>query len=305
MEDIKVIREEFRKYLYKQVTDNELSKVDADTQYSDADYPRKHADELGINYWESFKNNQSFENMLAILNKNFQQNGKSPSSFSPYKRALINFRNFIDEHYSGVDNLIDKFSSLSTNSYEQLIISYLEIYGKTTIDELFEYISSIKNTGKTGKRYLREVVTNRYQGSDIFEYDNPFVWLKNNDKVDCTIPEELNENIKYTEGTSKTIVVNAYERNAKAKKACIECYGNDYKCQICGFKFADKYGAEFKNKIHVHHIKPISEIGKEYKIDPKKDLLPVCPNCHMILHSKGNGQTYSVEEVKTMLKNNL
>lgn len=305
MEDIKVIRENFREYLYKLVADNKLSKVDADTQYSDADYPRKHADELGINYWESFKNNQSFENMLAILNKNFQQNGKSPSSFSPYKRALINFRNFIDEHYSGVDNLIDKFSSLSTNSYEQLIISYLEIHGKTTIDELFEYISSIKNTGKTGKRYLREVVTNRYQGSDIFEYDNPFVWLKNNDKVDCTIPEELNENIKYTEGTSKTIVVNAYERNAKAKKACIEYYGNDYKCQICGFKFADKYGAEFKNKIHVHHIKPISEIGKEYKIDPKKDLLPVCPNCHMILHSKGNGQTYSVEEVKTMLKNNL
>lgn len=99
--------------------------------------------------------------------------------------------------------------------------------------------------------------------------------------------------------------LNAYERNTKAKKACIEYYGNDYKCQICGFKFANKYGIEFRNKIHVHHIKPISEIGKEYKIDPKKDLIPVCPNCHMVLHSKGNGQTYSVEEVKAMLKNYL
>ena len=38
------------------------------------------------------------------------------------------------------------------NSYEQLIISYLENHGKTTIDELYEYIYSIKNTGKTGKR---------------------------------------------------------------------------------------------------------------------------------------------------------
>lgn len=301
MEDIKAIRDEFRKYLKEQAKLKGLSKKDTDTQYSDADYPRKHADELGIDYWKSFKNDQEFENMLLSIHKKFTKT----SSFSPYKRALNSFRNFINEHYAGVDNLIDKFSSLSTNSYEQLIISYLETHGKTTIDELFEYISSIKNTGKTGKRYLREVVTNRYQGSDIFEYDNPFVWLKYNDKVDCTIPEELNENIKYTEGTSKTIVVNAYERNAKAKKACIEYYGNDYKCQICGFKFADKYGAEFKKKIHVHHIKPISEIGKEYKIDPKKDLLPVCPNCHMILHSKGNGQTYSVEEVKTMLKNNL
>ena len=301
MEDIEKIRKEFRNYLKEQAKLKGLSKKDTDTQYSDADYPRKHADELGIDYWKSFKNDQEFKNLLLIIHKKFTKT----SSFSPYKRALNSFRNFINERYLGVDNLIDKFTSLSVNSYEQLIISYLEIHGKTTIDELFEYISSIKNTGKTGKRYLREVVTNRYQGSDIFEYDNPFVWLKNNDKVDCTLPEELNENIKYIEGTSKTIVVNAYERNVKAKKACIEYYGNDYKCQICGFKFADKYGAEFRNKIHVHHIKPISEIGKEYKIDPKKDLIPVCPNCHMILHSKGNGQTYSVEEVKAMLKNNL
>ena len=305
MEDVEKIRKEFRNYLKEQARLKGLSKKDVDTQYSDADYPRKHSKELGIDYWESFKNDMNFKYMISVLNDNFKKEGKSSSTIAPYKRALNSFRNFIDEHYSGVENLIGKFSSSSINSYEQLIISYLEIHGKTTIDELYEYISSIKNTGKTGKRYLREVVTSRYQGSDIFEYDNPFVWLKNNDKVDCTLPEELNENIKYTEGTSKTIVVNAYERNTKAKKACIEYYGNDYKCQICGFKFSDKYGSEFRNKIHVHHIKPISEIGKEYKIDPKKDLIPVCPNCHMILHSKGNGQTYSVEEVKAMLKNNL
>ncbi len=305
MEDIQTIREKFREYLYKQVANNKLSKVDADTQYSDADYPRKHARELGIDYWESFKNNENFEYMISSLKDNFKREGKSSSTIAPYKRALNSFRIFIDEHYSRVENVTNKFSGLSLNSYKQLIVSYLETHGKTTIDELYEYISSIKNTGKTGKQYLREVVTNRYQGSDIFEYDNPLVWLKNNDKIDCTLPEELNENIKYSEGTSKTIVVNAYERNTKAKKVCIEYYGNDYKCQICGFKFADKYGVEFKNKIHVHHIKPISEIGKEYEINPKKDLIPVCPNCHMILHSKGNGQTYSVDEVKVMLKNNL
>lgn len=301
MEDIEKIRKEFRDYLMEQARLKGLSKKDVDTQYSDADYPRKHAKGLGIDYWESFKNDQEFENMLLIIHKKFTK----ASSFSPYKRALNSFRNFIEERYLGVENLINKFSSSSTNSYEQLIISYLETHGKTTIDELFEYISSIKNTGKTGKRYLREVVTSRYQGSDIFEYDNPYVWLKNNDKTDCTLPEELNESIEYTEGSTKTIIVNAYERNAKAKKACIEHFGNNYKCQICGFKFADKYGKEFQSKIHVHHIKPISEIGKEYKIDPKKDLIPVCPNCHMILHSKGNNQTYSIEEVKAMIKNNL
>lgn len=302
MEDIKSIREEFYTYLSRQKNGN-LSDTTKRQYCDDADYPRKHANELGIDYWDSFKNSTSFEKLLSALQENFEKEGKV--GFSSYKTALGYFINFINEQYGGVEKLINKFSSLSMNSYEQLIISYLETHGKTTIDELFEYISSIKKTGKTGKRYLREVVTNRYQGSNLFEYDNPFVWLKNNDKVDCRLPEELNETTEYTEGTTKTIIVNAYERNAKAKKACIEFYGNDYKCQICGFKFADKYGKEFRNKIHVHHIKPISEIGKEYKIDPKKDLIPVCPNCHMILHSKGSNQTYSIEEVKAMINNNL
>ena len=53
-------------------------------------------------------------------------------------------------------------------------------------------------------------------------------------------------------------------------KTDTEYYENDYKRQICGFKFADKHGAQFRNKIHVLHIKKISEIGKEYKIAPKK-----------------------------------
>lgn len=49
----------------------------------------------------------------------------------------------------------------------------------------------------------------------------------------------------------------------------------------------------------MHHIKPISEIGGEYVVDPVRDLVPVCPNCHMMLHSKAEG-VYSVEELKQL-----
>ena len=107
MEDIKVIREKFRKYLYKLVADNKLSKVDADTQYSDADYPRKHADELGINYWESFRNDTNLENLLSILRERFEKEGKNPSTIVSYKRALKSFRNFIEEQYAGVENMLN------------------------------------------------------------------------------------------------------------------------------------------------------------------------------------------------------
>jgi len=36
----------------------------------------------------------------------------------------------------------------------------------------------------------------------------------------------------------------------------------------------------------VHHLVPISKIGKKYRVDPIKDLRPVCPNCHAVIHLK-------------------
>jgi 5-methylcytosine-specific restriction protein A len=36
--------------------------------------------------------------------------------------------------------------------------------------------------------------------------------------------------------------------------------------------------------IHVHHLKLVSQGPR--KIDPKKDLVPVCPNCHAMLHTR-------------------
>lgn len=312
MEEIEKIRKEFRNYLKEQARLKGLSKKDVDTQYSDADYPRKHANELGINYWESFKNNQSFENMLAILNKNFQQNGKSPSSFSPYKRALINFRNFIDEHYSGVENLIKNFSSLSVNSYEQLIISYLEIHGKTTIDELFEYISSIKNTGKTGKRYLREVVTSRYQGSDIFEYDNPYVWLKNSNNVDNTLSDKSNGATEYKENqtdeenyqitiekTIKDIGIIYKKKNTAAKKqqrtssnyirdpqaAAYVKQQAEYKCEFNKDHKTFISDISGKQYVEAHHLIPMKYQDQfEYSLDIPENIVALCPNCHRAIH---------------------
>ncbi|WP_156294586.1 HNH endonuclease [Serratia oryzae] len=37
--------------------------------------------------------------------------------------------------------------------------------------------------------------------------------------------------------------------------------------------------------IHVHHVIPLHEIRKEYVIDPIKDLVTLCPNCHSMIHS--------------------
>ncbi|MDA3917464.1 MAG: HNH endonuclease [Deltaproteobacteria bacterium] len=106
--------------------------------------------------------------------------------------------------------------------------------------------------------------------------------------------EEISESGKhYFEGTKKNITINAYERNSEARQACINALG--CLCNICGFDFESAYGDRGKGFIHVHHIVPLSEIKGDYKINPLKDLITVCPNCHAMLHR--NGHTIPPEEL--------
>lgn len=96
----------------------------------------------------------------------------------------------------------------------------------------------------------------------------------------AALPEEVPESA--WEGARRSVTVNSFERNPAARAACIEHHGSA--CAICGFDFSVQYGAEFQGFIHVHHVVPLATIGKKYKVDPKSDLLPVCPNCHAVLH---------------------
>ncbi len=95
-------------------------------------------------------------------------------------------------------------------------------------------------------------------------------------------PEEVIEPDQYLEGTSKQISVNIYERNPKARKTCLEYHG--YSCKVCDFNFEKTYGAIGKDFIHVHHLIPLSKIKEEYKLNPETDLVPMCPNCHAMIH---------------------
>ena len=107
-------------------------------------------------------------------------------------------------------------------------------------------------------------------------------WVTDDGSV--RLPEELPEQYTFTEGSAIQVTVNCYERNRNARKACLTHYG--YNCVVCGFDFSAVYGALGNDYIHVHHVVPLSEIGKSYVIDPVADLRPVCPNCHAMLHRK-------------------
>lgn len=116
-------------------------------------------------------------------------------------------------------------------------------------------------------------------------------------------PDEVHEDTTeyYPEGSRHSVLVNKYERNTYAREKCIEHHG--VICKACDFNFEEKYGKVGKGFIHVHHIKPISEIGETYQVDPINDLIPVCPNCHAMIHkNKPNRPPYSTEEIREMLE---
>ena len=115
------------------------------------------------------------------------------------------------------------------------------------------------------------------------------------------LQEEVEESEDYYEGLGVKVTINKYERNTEARRKCIEY--NGCKCKVCGINFEEVYGDVGKGFIHVHHITPISEINAEYKVDYKNDLIPVCPNCHAMLHRKVNGNVASIEELKTIFNN--
>jgi len=109
--------------------------------------------------------------------------------------------------------------------------------------------------------------------------------------------EEVSDSKDLFEGTVYQIVVNAYERNPEARLKCISHYGSV--CFICGFDFGKVYGSAGEGIIHVHHLTPLSTIGAEYQVDPIKDMRPVCPNCHVVIHKKE--PPFSVEKVKEIV----
>ncbi len=105
--------------------------------------------------------------------------------------------------------------------------------------------------------------------------------------------------VRLEEGASYSVTSDRYERNPLARKKCIEAHG--CRCAICGFDFKEAYGEEFEGIIQVHHIVPLGETKKNHVVDPEKDLIPVCPNCHVALHSKPGG-VYLPEELKAKVK---
>jgi 5-methylcytosine-specific restriction enzyme A len=117
-------------------------------------------------------------------------------------------------------------------------------------------------------------------------------------------PEDLLASTGEIEGTLSKQTYTHYERSRKNRAICLLHHG--FTCAACGEEMSAKYGLLGAEVIHVHHILPVSQMEKPDRIDPIKDLLPLCPNCHNVVHQKNPPVPVSElrEHLKTVVQGN-
>jgi hypothetical protein len=97
------------------------------------------------------------------------------------------------------------------------------------------------------------------------------------------LPDEVPEGT-YREGQGVQITVNRYERDTSARAACLRHFGPV--CQICRVDLSTIYGPIAAGLVHVHHLLPLSQVEEQHEVRPDQDLIPVCPNCHAVVHRR-------------------
>jgi len=113
-------------------------------------------------------------------------------------------------------------------------------------------------------------------------------------------PEELPSTCApyYSQSASVSVRANRYERDREARRRCIEHYGA--RCAVCDFDFETVYGAFGRGCMRIHHLVPAAQVAPGYRLDPVRDLRPVCANCHYMLHR--TEPPTSVERLRELLR---
>jgi hypothetical protein len=163
-------------------------------------------------------------------------------------------------------------------------------------------------TEQISSRETSEIAINDPIEAIILKSDDPPIPLETEPAGAAFVTDTISTNdspsshleSQYREGVMRQVSLSIYERNPHARQRCIEHYG--CLCSVCGFDFERVYGEVGSGFIHVHHLKPLSEIRKEYVIDPIADLRPVCPNCHAMIHN--GSEMITIETLKALIRRN-
>jgi 5-methylcytosine-specific restriction endonuclease McrA len=140
-------------------------------------------------------------------------------------------------------------------------------------------------------RYVVKEEYRRWKACFLGKFDRAYSPSKQGSRLDVSraasylyeVSTAFTAGRKFDEGACGQITRNSYERRAGARQACLAIHG--YRCKVCKMSFEEVYGPELgRHFIHVHHIESLSERGGSSVTKADKDLVPVCPNCHHMIH---------------------
>lgn len=207
------------------------------------------------------------------------------------------FRYFLRTEREKKGNLLNMLIDAAEQTLPKIITGHLNIdfgclYDDVyTIEQLLDFSQKIKSD--------EELMLTAYLASKSLDLYIEFYAQKHNiDLTSISLPEDnFDDDIdeEFVEGEENDVVSKRYERNQRAKKKCISVKG--CKCYVCGFDFEKEYGDLGKGFIEVHHIIPVSQRGGSYRLNPETDLIPLCSNCHSMVHRKKN-EVMDVDDLK-------
>ncbi|MEO8531093.1 MAG: HNH endonuclease, partial [Deltaproteobacteria bacterium] len=101
-------------------------------------------------------------------------------------------------------------------------------------------------------------------------------------------PAELDQLPPRYEGAERQVTRNIRERDPEAR-ADAEAYYRDKHdnrllCEGCKIEFGKIYGQRGEGFMHFHHKKPLAESDGRRQVSGRDDLVPLCPNCHAMVH---------------------
>ena len=176
-----------------------------------------------------------------------------------------------------------------------ILTNKLYDFGAQDIDDVIKkqmerYCNNVQRDQKHNRKLFHKLNSSTYTLIEFIANSN-------------TIEDEV-DGLDYTyesstEGTKKSKYTSYYERDPKLRKRALQFHG--VTCYSCGFNFEQFYGEYAKDYIHIHHTKPLFENEDKVSVDPIKDLVPVCANCHSVIHRR-KATTKSVEEIQDMIK---
>ena len=113
-----------------------------------------------------------------------------------------------------------------------------------------------------------------------------------------TVPKVESEDLSgLPEGYKRQVFVNGYERNRRNRERAIAVHGDA--CLGCRTRMVDVYGDVAEGFIHIHHVRSLAATG-EHTPDLETELIPLCPNCHSVVHLEDPPMT--LEELKRRIE---